>query len=252
MNTWKRGSGRLVALTGAALVVPLAVGAAVVAAEPDEPGATRSPVAAERRPSTVPEVASTTPPVADQDTGSGDQDAPEPTSPVPGDERKQPASPGPDAAPGQPGSLTDVAGRKPPASRVKAPQSGGLEQAAGRKPENDQGARGRSDEARDRTKGLTKRSAVTPGKVHDADTAPGGCLAEYGADGQCLPTIPPSLAKHVQDMKKAGQDVNSMPHNWDCAELRTYFPDGITVRQAGKDPQSLDTDKDGVACGAGD
>lgn len=248
MNRWKRGSGRLAALTGAALVVPLAVGATVVAAEPDEPEATRPPVAAQQRSSTASESGSPPPLVADRNAGAVD----EPNTGVPVNERRQPASPAPDAPAGQAGSLAEVAGRKPPASRAEAPQAGGLERAAGRKPENGKGTRGRSDEARDRTRGLTQRAAVAPDKVLDGDTAPGGCLAEYGEDGQCLPTIPPSLAKHVLDMKKSGQDPSSMPHNWDCSEVRTYFADGITVRQAGQDPQSLDTNKDGVACGGGD
>lgn len=252
MSAWKKGGGRLAALTGAALVVPLAVGAAVVAAEPDEPGGTRAPVAVERRTSTAPDPAASTAPAEDQGTGRVDGGAAEADAAAPGRSGERPAPGRPDATAAEPGSLADVAGRKPPASRATPPQAGGLEQAAGRKPEKSSGAPGRSGEAPDRTKGLKQRADVAPDKVHDADTAPGGCLAEYGEDGQCLPAIPPSLAKHVQDMVKADQDVSSMPHHWDCSELRTYFADGIAVRKAGKDPQSLDVNKDGVACGPGD
>lgn len=104
----------------------------------------------------------------------------------------------------------------------------------------------------DRTAGLPERAAVAPDDVLPDATAPGGCLPEYGADGQCLPAVPPSLAKHVQDMKKAGLDPSSMPHNWSCDELRTVFPEGITVRQKGQDPQQLDANGDGTACGPGD
>jgi hypothetical protein len=80
----------------------------------------------------------------------------------------------------------------------------------------------------------------------------GGCLKEYGDAGQCLTVVPPSLAEHIQQMKDAGLDPASMPHNWSCAEVRVYFPKGITVRQPGVDPQHLDANRDGTACGAGD
>lgn len=243
-RTW--GRGPLAVLTGAALVVPLAVGATVIAAQPEDPAATPSPMAVGRDTSTAPEAGSATSPDAGPAAGAANAAAPVGHREPPSTSRR------PAAAPEQAGSLAEVAGREAPASRAQSPRSGGLEQAAERKPENDKGARGRSGDAPDRTRGLTRRAAVAPDKVLDEDTAPGGCLAEYGKDGQCLPTVPPSLAEHVQDMEKAGQDVSSMPHHWDCAEVRTYFADGIAVREAGEDPQGLDADKDGVACGAGD
>lgn len=249
MSVLKRKSGRLAVLTGAALVVPLAVGATVVTAETDGAGAAPFPAAASRAASTESGVGPATSPGAGHGAGGADAGAPE--AAAVGDRRPSPA-PGRAAAPEQAGGLAEAAGREPPASHAKGSQSRGLEQAAGKELGDGEGARGRAGEARDRTQGLTRRADVAPDTVHDADIAPGGCLAEYGEDGQCLPTIPPSLAEHVQDMEKAGLDVGSMPHHWDCAEVRTFFADGIAVRQEGTDPQGLDADKDGVACGAGD
>lgn len=94
----------------------------------------------------------------------------------------------------------------------------------------------------------TPRPPVRPEDVISPETGLGGCLPEYGADGQCLPTIPPSLAEHARDMLAAGLDPAGMPHPWSCAEVRELFPDGIVVRTPGIDPQSLDTDGDGIAC----
>lgn len=97
------------------------------------------------------------------------------------------------------------------------------------------------------------RGTVDPAQVLDtASQSLGGCLKEYGDAGQCLPVVPPSLAEHLQQMKSAGLDPASMPHNWTCAEVRAYFPHGIAVRQPGVDPEHLDTNRDGTACGAGD
>lgn len=97
------------------------------------------------------------------------------------------------------------------------------------------------------------RGTVAPSEVlGNAALSLGGCLKEYGADGQCLPAVPPSLSQHVQEMKDAGVDPAGMPHNWQCGEVRVYFPQGITVRQPGVDPQHLDRDGDGTACGAAD
>jgi hypothetical protein len=56
----------------------------------------------------------------------------------------------------------------------------------------------------------------------------------------------------VQAMVDAGIDPSTMSHDWSCAELRTYFPTGIAVREPGVDPAHLDTDGDGVACGPND
>ncbi|MEX5301198.1 hypothetical protein [Kocuria sabuli] len=262
MSAQKRRGGRLALLTGAALVVPLAVGATVVAAEPERWGGLPPTVAADRSPSPAPGAGPADAPGrgAGQGAGPAAGAADEKAAPkgdaradAPAGDRRPGTSPEPGAAREPSGSLAEAAAREPSsAPRAKEAQAHGLERAAGQEPENGEGARGRSGEALDRTKGLTRRADVAPDQVHDADTAPGGCLAEYGEAGQCLPTVPPSLAKHVRDMEQAGQDVSSMPHHWDCAEVRTFFPEGIAVRQAGVDPQGLDTDEDGTACGAGD
>ncbi|MHA7282234.1 hypothetical protein [Arthrobacter sp. TMS2-4] len=106
---------------------------------------------------------------------------------------------------------------------------------------------------KDRSAGLAPRGPVSPPTVKGPNgPALGGCLAEYGADGQCLPVVPPSQAAHAQQMKESGLDPRSMPHPWSCDEVRLFFADGLTVRQPAVDPQSLDTNADGTACGAGD
>lgn len=106
----------------------------------------------------------------------------------------------------------------------------------------------------DRTAGLSERGASPAQGDPGSGTAPntGGCLPEYGAAGQCLPVVPPSLASHLAQMKAAGLDPSSMPHHWSCAEVRNYFPDGLPVRIPGTDPQHLDSTADGIACGTGD
>lgn len=97
------------------------------------------------------------------------------------------------------------------------------------------------------------REKTLPSQVFKGATAGGGgCLKAYGDDGQCLPVIPPSLSQHVHEMKAAGKDPNAMKHSWSCSEVRKYFKDGLAVRQAGNDPQNLDTNSDGKACAAGD
>lgn len=97
------------------------------------------------------------------------------------------------------------------------------------------------------------REPVLPSQVLESGaTGFGGCLQEYGENGQCVPVVPPSLGQHVRDMKAAGGNPNSMEHRWSCGELRKYFKDGVPVRQKGTDPQSLDTNGDGKACSAGD
>ena len=101
---------------------------------------------------------------------------------------------------------------------------------------------------------LKQRRDVKPQEVL-ADAAKGGlggCLPAYGENGQCLPLIPPSMAMHAQQMRDSGQDPSSMEHPWSCTEVRSTFADGIRVRQAGVDPQGLDSDGDGVACGPKD
>ncbi|SDK98103.1 hypothetical protein [Arthrobacter sp. ok362] len=101
--------------------------------------------------------------------------------------------------------------------------------------------------------GLKQRGPVDPAAVlTDASLSLGGCLPQYGSDGQCLPAIPPSMSRHLKEMKDAGLDPGSMPHSWTCTEVRTYFKSGLSVRKAHVDPQKLDTNHDGVACGAAD
>lgn len=105
----------------------------------------------------------------------------------------------------------------------------------------------------DRASGLTERGPVDPQQVlTDVSEGLGGCLVEYGADGQCLPGVPPSMGAHLKHMKEAGQDPATMPHSWSCREARTYFAEGLPLRQAGVDPQRLDTNGDGTACGIND
>ncbi|PLC13198.1 hypothetical protein AUQ48_14475 [Kocuria flava] len=155
----------------------------------------------------------------------------------------QPVTGGPEGSlAGAAGSASSSPGREQgPAEQAR----GGLERAASARHEQYRGPV-------DRTAGLPERTAVDPAEVLSEATAPGGCVPEYGADGQCLPAVPPSLVQHVQDMEQAGLDPSTMPHHWSCAELRTVFPEGITVRQQGKDPQELDGNGDGTACGPGD
>lgn len=102
-------------------------------------------------------------------------------------------------------------------------------------------------------KGLKQRGPVDPADVlSGASMSLGGCLPQYGAPGQCLPAVPPSLSQHLKEMKDAGRDPGSMPHSWICPEVRTYFKDGLPVRRAHVDPQKLDANRDGVACGPAD
>lgn len=101
--------------------------------------------------------------------------------------------------------------------------------------------------------GLKQRGPVDPGEVlTGASGSLGGCLAEYGAPGQCLPAVPPSMSRHFKEMKDAGLDPGSMTHSWTCTEVRTYFETGLPLRQAHVDPQRLDSNQDGVACGPTD
>lgn len=96
------------------------------------------------------------------------------------------------------------------------------------------------------------RAPIDPSEVIDGSTSLGGCHPAYGSTSQCLPLVPPSMSAHVADMVAAGIDVTSMPHPWTCAELLTYFPDGVAVRRlsdpAARDPFGLDLDGDLVAC----
>jgi hypothetical protein len=100
---------------------------------------------------------------------------------------------------------------------------------------------------------LKKRGAIDPAQVlSDTNLSLGGCLPQYGAAGQCLPAFPPSLSRHLREMKDAGLDPASMPHSWSCGEVREYFKNGLPVRKPNVDPQKLDANKDGVACGPAD
>jgi hypothetical protein len=67
----------------------------------------------------------------------------------------------------------------------------------------------------------------------------GGCLPDYGRQGQCLPAVPPSHAQH------ADHDMTSA---WTCAEVRAGFPQGIALTKRGVDPLNLDRDGNGIAC----
>ncbi len=106
---------------------------------------------------------------------------------------------------------------------------------------------------RDMTTQGGERGDVAPDAILSGQsTSLGGCATEYGTTGQCLPTVPPSMAAHVRDMTAAGIDPSTMPHMWTCGELLQYFPQGIAVRVPGVDPYLLDRSDDGVACGEGD
>ncbi len=89
------------------------------------------------------------------------------------------------------------------------------------------------------------RPRTSPKEVFkDTGVAKGGCNVAYGVGGQCLPTVPPSQAEHVA--------AGHMKPQWECAEVRVLFKDGIALAKAKKDPQRLDTNRDGIACGNGD
>lgn len=110
-----------------------------------------------------------------------------------------------------------------------------------------------SDARGDRSAGLEPRGPIDPAEVKGgSDATLGGCLVEYGANGQCLPVIPPSAADHAQQMRASGLDPLQMAHPWDCSEVREMFSAGLDVRQEGVDPQKLDTNGDGTACGPDD
>lgn len=97
------------------------------------------------------------------------------------------------------------------------------------------------------------RGAIPPSQVFPGGTTNiGGCLAEYGENGQCLPVVPPSHTRHIRDAASAGNNPSATEHRWSCGEVRKYFRAGLAVRQAGIDPQGLDTNGDGRACGPAD
>jgi len=158
---------------------------------------------------------------------------------------------------GRPEALPDsaridspAAGRADEAPGIGNKAETSLNEAAGAEvgPAADAGRAGR-----DRSSGLAEQAAVDPAAVLGSrEVSLGGCLPEYGEDGQCLPAVPPSQSQHLQDMKNAGLDPGSMAHDWNCAEVREYFPNGIAVRQVSVDPQKLDPNDDGMACGPAD
>ena len=89
------------------------------------------------------------------------------------------------------------------------------------------------------------RADVVPQQVlRNVSAARGGCLVEYGRGGQCLPIVPPSQATHVA--------AGHMLPRWACAEVRLMFKAGLTVKVPKVDPQGLDANGDGIACGKGD
>jgi len=115
------------------------------------------------------------------------------------------------------------------------------------------GPAARAKAGSDHSSTLKRRGPVDPSDVlADSSQSLGGCLPQYGSDGQCLPVVPPSLSRHLKDMVDAGQDPASMPHSWSCTEVRQYFKNGLAVRQANVDPQKLDANRDGIACGPAD
>lgn len=101
------------------------------------------------------------------------------------------------------------------------------------------GSRGAAKEMR------SDRPKTSPKQVFkDAGVARGGCNIAYGLGGQCLPTVPPSQAEHVA--------AGHMLPQWECAEVRVLFKKGIALAKPRTDPQRLDKNKDGMACGKGD
>ena len=147
---------------------------------------------------------------------------------------------GPAPVPDDPGVALDVADA--PASALGSAGETSLAAAAGA-----------PVAARDIASLGPSRTDIDPEQVlvGESETL-GGCKQEYGLAGQCLPVIPPSESAHVQQMIDAGLDPATMTHRWTCAELTQYFPSGIAVRSAGVDPDELDHDDDGVACGESD
>lgn len=156
----------------------------------------------------------------------------------------------PEALPESARNDSTAAGRADEAPGIGNKAEVPLSEAAGAEVGPAAGAR---RDGRDRSSGLTEQAAVDPAAVlGSGDVSLGGCLPQYGADGQCLPAVPPSQSQHLQDMKSAGIDPGSMAHDWNCAEVREYFPNGIVVRQVSVDPQKLDPNDDGMACGPAD
>jgi hypothetical protein len=89
------------------------------------------------------------------------------------------------------------------------------------------------------------RPDIAPSQVlENISAARGGCNIFYGERGQCLPAVPPSQAEHVA--------AGHMEPHWACPEVRLTFKNGLALAKANVDPDGLDTNKDGTACGKGD
>ncbi|WP_394162023.1 hypothetical protein [Galactobacter valiniphilus] len=139
------------------------------------------------------------------------------------------------------------ASSSPPPAVVRGGEGTTLDGAASR---SGDAAPLRADGTRERS--LKPAPKVAPEDVLGSERGTGGCLKEYGQTGQCLPPVPPSQAEHVSQMLAAGQDPSAMTHPYRCTEVRTMFATGLIVRVSGVDPQGLDRNGDGVACGRGD
>lgn len=75
-----------------------------------------------------------------------------------------------------------------------------------------------------------------------------GCVPEYGAGQGCLPVASPGQVRHDQQMGP----MPGMTIPWTCPELRVLVPAGLALSSPGVDPQHLDINGDGLACGTGD
>lgn len=84
---------------------------------------------------------------------------------------------------------------------------------------------------------------VSPTQLFSKGDYTAGCTVGYGHGKACLPITPPSAGA-------MNMSVAQMP--WTCAEARTLLPKGIQVDVKGVDPAHLDSNHDGIACGAGD
>ena len=149
----------------------------------------------------------------------------------------------------------DVAAPDIPGSGATGPAASPqrtLAEAAGEQPTPGIPPDGTSPGTTTRTSTLPERFPSGPDPTLGDAPNLGGCLPEYGAAGQCLPVIPPSFSAHVQEMVEAGIDPSGMTHSWTCAEVRQFFPEGLPIRLAETDPQGLDRNSDGTACGAAD
>ena len=266
VNALMRTRCRAMAIGTAVLVLLIAVVVLLTGPTSADAEGTGPAAASGQRPSDDPglsaQVSEGASPRAGRGTGDDDGASPGgkqgPQRPPQNGEKKSPPT-GTDFGEGESGrSLSQAAGRAPaPESGAGTPgrvdPAAGLAAAAGRDAGEKVPGQARRSAPADRTQGLSARGAVTAEEVlGDQSTAPGGCVPEYGQDGQCLPSVPPSLAKHVADMRAAGMDPASMDHHWGCAEVRAHFPEGLAVRNPGVDPQGLDPNGDGLACGAGE